>query len=115
MPQEEPIHHTEEKPEFVSPEESRRRVLAAISYLGALFLVPLILYRHDEFVRFHVRQGIVMCVVEVLAGGLVWVPLIGWTAGLAVFVIVAAAFLRTMDGQKWEIPLVAGYAKKIKL
>lgn len=91
-----------------------RRLLAAVSYLGALFIIPVILGEDDEFVAFHVRQGAVMCAVEIAAGLVGWVPLVGWTFFLAVVVVVVMAFFRTLDGQKWEIPFVADYAARLK-
>ena len=36
---------------------SKSKVLACLSYLGILVLIPLIAAKDDEFVQFHVRQG----------------------------------------------------------
>ena len=36
---------------------TKSKVLACLSYLGILVLIPLIAARDDEFVQFHVRQG----------------------------------------------------------
>ena len=36
---------------------TKSKVLACLSYLGILVLIPLIASRDDEFVQFHVRQG----------------------------------------------------------
>jgi hypothetical protein len=36
---------------------SKSKVLACLSYLGILILIPLIAAKDDEFVQFHVRQG----------------------------------------------------------
>ena len=36
---------------------TKSKVLACLSYLGILILIPLIAARDDEFVQFHVRQG----------------------------------------------------------
>ena len=36
---------------------AKSKVLACLSYLGILVLIPLIAARDDEFVQFHVRQG----------------------------------------------------------
>ena len=36
---------------------AKSKVLACLSYLGILVLIPLIAAKDDEFVQFHVRQG----------------------------------------------------------
>lgn len=36
---------------------TKSKVLACLSYLGILVLIPLIAAKDDEFVQFHVRQG----------------------------------------------------------
>ena len=36
---------------------SKSKLLACLSYLGILVLIPLIAAKDDEFVQFHVRQG----------------------------------------------------------
>jgi uncharacterized membrane protein len=92
----------------------RRRLLAALSYFGALFVIPLVLGEKDEFVRFHVHQGAVMCVAEIIACAVGWVPVIGWSVAAVVWVAAIIAFIRTLDGKKWEIPVIIDYAKRLK-
>lgn len=92
----------------------RRRVLAAMSYLGALFILPLILGEKDEDVRFHARQGAVMCAAELFAGIVGWIPLVGWSVAFVVWGFAAFAFVRALQGKRWEIPVLGEYAKKLE-
>ena len=60
--------------------------IAWLSYLGILFLIPMFVYKESPYTKFHVNQGIVLCILDV-AGGillgiisvvLVWIPFVGW-------------------------------------
>lgn len=42
-------------------------ILAAMSYMSALCLVPMIKNKESSFVDFHVKQGVVMWFLEILA------------------------------------------------
>ena len=91
------------------------KVLAALSYFGVLFLVPLLLVKNDEFVKFHVKQGIVWFVVWVVVSFISWIPFIGWSIGLALFIISCYAAWQAYEGKRWELPYLAKYAQQIKI
>nr|ANJ02822.1 magnetosome protein MamF [uncultured bacterium] len=44
------------------------QIMAAMSYLGILALVPLVTNGRDPYVGFHARQGLVLWVWEVVGG-----------------------------------------------
>ena len=92
----------------------RRRLLAAFSYFGALFIIPLLMNEKDADVRFHVRQGAVMCAAELFAAVVGWIPVIGWSVAAVVWGMAAFAFVRALQGKRWEIPVVIDYAKKLE-
>jgi len=43
------------------------KIFATLSYLSILFIVPWIVKKNDVFVKFHVRQGLVLFFAEVIA------------------------------------------------
>ena len=45
---------------------SKSKLLACLSYLGILVLIPLIAARDDEFVQFHVRQGAKLTILGII-------------------------------------------------
>ena len=91
------------------------RLAAACSYLGILLLIPLLADKDDEFVRFHVRQGIVVFVLEVIAS----IGFLSETAGtlvmLALVLLSIVAAWRTYKGKKWLLPVLGHYAQRIQL
>ena len=46
------------------------KVFAFFSYLGFLFIIPLIARPDSRFCKFHVNQGIILCITEAIVGAL---------------------------------------------
>ena len=105
---------TKDKPENGNS-DGNDNFVAALSYLGILVLVPLLTKKDDEFVQFHIKQGLVLLVVWVIGWVIFWIPIIGWLVAIALFICTVIAFIQALGGKKWEIPLVADLAKKINL
>ena len=90
------------------------RVTAALAYVFLLFFIPMT-RKNDEFCQFHAKQGIVMFVVWIVVSFLAWIPFVGWAAWLSMLVLNIMAIVKTLNGEKWEIPYLGKYAKQIKL
>lgn len=116
----EPAEDTEQTEEVEQEEQACRAPkaaekqencgLAAISYLGVLFFVPLLFGQEDEFVRFHAKQGLKLFLCTVLASA-VGTPFgVGWAATLLGIYLAAKGVIAAVNGKKEELPLL----KKIK-
>lgn len=110
------------KAEMVSPEKnpSNDRFIAAIGYVGALCLIPLIFARHSAFAQEHAKQGLVLSliavVMKVFSSGLWRIPFGGFLttiAGFAVFVAAVMGFIKALQGERFDIPYVSDWARKI--
>ncbi len=97
----------------MTTEIKQSRGTAALSYVFLLFLIPMS-KKDDAFCQFHAKQGLVMFVVWILVSFVAWLPLVGWIAWLSMLVINIMAIVKTLNGEKWEIPYLSTYAKKIK-
>jgi len=91
-------------------ETCRSSLMAALSYLGILCFVPLILNKDDEYVRFHARQGLVLWVWSVLALFGLHLPGIGeWLFGFSSMAVVAfsvAGLVSVAFRRAWKLPLI---------
>ncbi len=106
-------------------------VAGALAYLlgpitGILFLV---LEKEDRFVRFHAAQSIVVgvamvlvyIVLTVLNSILAVIPILGWivgilltlVVGLASFVLWLLLMYKAFQGQEWQVPGLAPYARRM--
>ncbi len=89
------------------------KVLAALSYIGIFFVVPLFVPgKKSPFMQFHVRQGIVLFVIEALLAA---IPVIGWMAILVPVVASLYGAMQALAGRQWELPYIGKYAKRINL
>lgn len=91
------------------------KIVAALSYLGPLFFIPLFLKRESAFCQFHAKQGIAFFVVWMVGWIIFWVPVFGWLACVAVFLFDVYAFIKALQGEKWQAPIVGDLAKKINV
>lgn len=93
------------------------RLLASLSYVGVLSLIPLFLSRDDEFVAFHAKQGLVLWMWALLAFIALLIP------GFGIFFFKASLFLipmlsiigliAVMLNKAWTLPLVYVFARNI--
>lgn len=111
------------------PEIEEGKTLAAIGYLGILFLVPLLAKKENKFCQFHGKQGAVLFGLEVIAfivilvlflilniipcagaiiGTILWLAYVVCAVGLSVWGLVMA-----MKGEYWKMPVVAPLAQKL--
>lgn len=106
-------------PEQKITEDIGERILAAIGYIGILFLVPLLLGRDSEFAQFHARQGMVLFLCEVILSFVGIVPILGWLAafigGIISLILMIIGVLMALQGQRWKMPFLGQYAEKINL
>lgn len=98
--------------------KSQKNILAIISYIGVLCLVPILMKEKDEFVKFHAKQGLVLFIGEVI----VWVvfsiiPYL-WLLGNLFWILWAVlsiiGIVNVLNNRKKEIPLIGGFAKQFK-
>jgi uncharacterized membrane protein len=102
-------------PAFDAKDIEENKFLACLSYLGILFLIPLLAKKDSPFAQEHAKQGLVVFLAWIIGSFVFWIPLIGWAAGFAMFILVVIAFIKCLMGEFWEIPLIGSMRKKIKL
>lgn len=100
------------KMNFDQKDIADNKFVAALSYVGLLFLVPLLVKKESPFSQFHAKQGLVLCIAFFL---LSFIPVLGWLVSLVLLVIDIIALVKTLSGQAWEIPLVGDVVKKLNI
>lgn len=93
------------------------RLLAAMSYLGVLSLVPLVVNRTDSYVQFHARQGVVLWMWEVLAIYTLLVPAVGQlffrVSSMICLLLSVVGLISVLLGRAWKFPLVGDWAARL--
>ena len=98
-----------------APKKDQNTLMAGLAYLGPLVFVSYIVGKDDPFVKFHIKQGLVLLVGEVgmwFLGMLLWalMPLIG-LINLGFFVLIIIGLINVVQGKEKELPLVGSLSK----
>lgn len=91
------------------------RWMAALCYLNVLILIPACTrWRKDDFVRFHLNQGLVIVALATVCGAVGMLPFcseLGFTLTLLVDVISLVGLIQTLRGLKTPLPLIANITR----
>ena len=87
------------------------RALCYLCYFGPLFLIPYLLRRDSDFVRFHSNQGLLLLIACVLINIVSEiVPFLGWLIGLIGGFFVLVCFVKGLmsvsKGEKNKLPVI---------
>jgi uncharacterized membrane protein len=102
------------------------KLLAALSYFGILIIIPFLLAREKAFVKFHLRQGLVLVVGWIVYWLLVAVlgriPVIGWInylfsplVALGFLILIIVGVINSINGEEKELPLLGEYGRKFNI
>ena len=88
------------------------KLVAAISYIWILFLVPLFAAKDDAFARYHANQGLVLFLVSIVIGIIGLIPLVGTIialiGGIVTFVFMILGIINALKGEMKPLPLIGG-------
>ena len=93
------------------------KVIALLSYLSILCIIPLLFKKNNTFVLAHSKQGLVLFVAQV-AVFIIHIILGTWFLRFGMFVLLTLSFfglLAVLRGQHIRIPVVSSIADKITL
>ena len=100
----------------------QNKTISLFSYLGILFLIPLFARPQSQYARFHVNQGIVLFITNIIVGiiqrvlraiagdSLLSLPisLINAALGILILVFVIMGIVNAVGGKAKELPLIGG-------
>lgn len=90
--------------------------MAVLCYIWILVLVPLLTdAKNDPFVKFHIKQGLVLLIVSIIAGFVSWIPVVGWVVALGVFIVWIIGLINAIGGKTEPLPIIGKYADSIKI
>lgn len=100
----------------INTDDAKNNPMGVFSYLGILFLIPLLLCEKNKFVRFHVNQGIVLFIFEIacslVSGFLIFIPILGMIlvtfVSILSIVFAILGIVNVCKNEKKELPLIGG-------
>ena len=98
-----------------SGEQKKNTGMAMIAYI--LFFVPLLTdAKNDPFVKYHVKQGLVLFIFAVASSIITMIlPIIGWMLSpilnLIVIVLLIMGIMNASGGKEKELPVIGKFAE----
>ena len=100
-----------------SPDNKKdnKTLMAALSYIGILVLIPFFTSKDNPYVKFHIKQGLVLLVIEVAVWFLgmmfysLW-PLMKLVK-LCVFILAIIGIVNSVKGKEKDLPFVGKFSK----
>jgi uncharacterized membrane protein len=90
--------------------------MAVIAYI--LFFVPLLTdAKDDPFVKFHVKQGLVLFIAGIIlsiVGGMPIIRYFSWLLNIAVLVFVIIGIMNALNGKEEPLPVIGQFAENFK-
>lgn len=100
------------------PKKEGKDLTAILSYIGILFLVPLLACKNNSFAQFHAKQGLVLFIAEVATMFIAWIPILGWLVGFVCYIIWIVlsiiGIMNVLGGKQVPLPIIGKFAGKFK-
>lgn len=102
-----------------SKDIEENKAMAAIGYLGILFLIPLLAKKDSPYAQYHAKQGMVLFIFDILLGAVMVIPFLGWVIGALGWIFVVVLFVmglvNALGGKMTPLPLIGQFAEKMKI
>lgn len=89
--------------------------MAVVAYI--IFFIPLLTdAKNDPFVKYHVKQGVVLFIGYIIEMFIGAIPGMGWVIspllGLFLFVLFIIGIINAVNGKEKPLPVIGGFAEK---
>lgn len=104
---------------------TQEKVLSALSYVGILFILPLIIEPKTDFTRFHANQGLVLFIAEligyialsIISFILAFIPIIGTVLSYVLYlvfsigclVLMILGIINAVQERQQPLPIIGGF------
>lgn len=100
-------------------EQHKNIAMGVLAYLGPLVIVLYVTAKDDPFVKFHIKQGLVLLAIEVIVWALgvmgfwrLWMLLNLINLGTLILAIIG--IINAVQGSEKELPLVGKFSRYFK-
>lgn len=98
---------------FTPEEMAEKKVMAILSYLGFLVIIPILQAKDSAYIRHHINQGIVLIGICFALNILSFIPglggIIGLVAGVVFFVGAGFNILNVVQGKVLKVPVLSNF------
>ena len=88
------------------------KLMAALSYIGILVLIPIFAAKDSKFVKFHANQGLILFLLALACTFLRKIKVLGWVfdiCGIVVFILAVVGIVYACQGKAKELPVIGNW------
>ncbi len=105
--------------EVIKIEAPRKENLWAIlCYLGILIIIPFLIAKNNSFVKYHIKQGLVLLALSFIAWLLPMThdsfDFVSGIINIAIFILSIIGIINVVQNREKELPLVGQFSKYFK-
>ncbi len=102
-----------------TPPPDNTTLMGILSYISILVIIPYLTSRDNAFVKFHIKQGIVLAVAEIalyVIGMSLYMlaPILG-IVNLGLLVLSILGIVNVINKKEAEVPLLGQFAKHVNI
>lgn len=86
-------------------------LLAVLSYLSILVIIPLLLSKKNDFVRYHARQGALLFLFSAIAIFVFYIPYLPWLVIVYVVFCIVYGIVNVFMSRERPLPLIGKILK----
>lgn len=106
---------TEPQPQPQAHKQEQHIFIAALAYV--LFFIPFLTeFHNDSFVKFHIKQGLVLFLACLASAVIIRMPVIGWILmgplNIFLFVLWIMGIINALTGKQKQLPLIGVFGDK---
>jgi uncharacterized membrane protein len=95
--------------------DDNTKLMAILSYIGPLVFIPLLVEsKKNPSVKFHVKQGLLLFIIEVIlyaiSGMLFFLWFLYPLVSIAVFILSIIGILHAVNNEQKQLPIIGQYA-----
>ena len=99
-----------------------RKLYGILAYLGILIIIPFLVARDDTFVKFHLKQGLLILIGSIfiffMANFFFYISIlrtIYYVSSLLIFILIIIGIINVINEEEKELPLIGHFAKKFNI
>ena len=105
--------------QYMPEDIEQNKLMALLSYIGILVLIPLLAKKDSPYAQFHAKQGLVLLLGWIAATVINVIPILGQIifvlCSIFFFVLFIIGIINALSGKVKELPLIGQLAHKFNL
>lgn len=99
---------------FDAKDVEENKLMAALSYLWIMWLVPLLIKRDSAYTQYHAKQGLMLFIAESLSVLISWIPVVNICVFIFLIFLAVIGITNALKGAAVPLPVVGKFVHYLK-